>query len=149
MKKRSPRLAPRKQAKPPERKPKRTYRVKNWATYDKALVQRGAVMRWISQEGRDSWLYSGKRGRGAPFVYSDAAIQVMLVLRAVYHLTNRGVEGFVRLLFRGLGFSLPVPDHSTLSRRGKTLSVRIDKRGQGPLHMVIDSSGLKVYGEWE
>ena len=73
----------------------------------------------------------------------------MLIVREVYHLTNRGAEGFVRSMFRMLEIGLEVPDHSTLSRRGKTMHVRLPKWSKGPLHLVFDSSGLKVFGEGE
>ncbi len=70
-------------------------------------------------------------------------------MREVFHLTNRAAEGFMCSLFRLVQVDLPVPDHTTLSRRGKTLKVRLPKRAQGALHIVIDSTGLKVYGEGE
>jgi len=147
----------RKQAQPQQQKRqkrrkkarKTPYRVKNWPEYDRALVQRGAVTLWISDDAIEGWLYSGPAHRGAPFVYSDAAIETVLTLREVYHLPNRGAEGFLRSLFQKFGVPLPVPDHTTLSRRGRTVSVRLPKQAQGPLHLVLDSSGLKVYGEGE
>ena len=128
---------------------KTPYRVKNWPEYDRALVQRGAVTLWITDDAIEGWLYNGPAHRGAPFVYSDAAIEMVLTLREVYHLTNRGAEGFLRSLFQKFGVPLPVPDHTTLSRRGRTVSVRLPKQAQVPLHLVLDSSGLKVYGEGE
>ncbi|MFN4320400.1 MAG: IS5 family transposase, partial [Aquificaceae bacterium] len=70
-------------------------------------------------------------------------------LREVYHLTNRGAEGLVRSILEIMKLSLPVPDHTTLSRRGRKLKVNIPKKAKGPLHLVVDSSGLKVYGEGE
>jgi len=73
----------------------------------------------------------------------------MLTIKEVFHLTNRGVEGFVRSLFAMLNLPLPVPDHSTLSKRGKTLKVRLPKKSSGSLNLVLDSTGLKVYGEGE
>ena len=73
----------------------------------------------------------------------------MLTIKEVFHLTNRGVEGFVRSLFMILQVDLPVPDHSTLSKRGKTLKVKLLKKASGRLNLVLDSTGLKVYGEGE
>ncbi len=132
------------------KKQKKTpYRVRNWPEYDRALVQRGSVILWVSDDAIAGWLYDGPTHRGAPFVYSDTAIETVLTLREVYHLPNRGAEGFVRSLFQKIGIPLPVPDHTTLSRRGRTVRVRLPKKAQGPLHVVLDSSGLKIYGEGE
>lgn len=133
-----------------KKQPRKTrYRVRNWPEYDRALVQRGSVTLWISDEAIAGWLYEGPSHRGAPFFYSDTAIETVLTLREVFHLPHRGAEGFVRSLFQKMGIPLPVPDHTTLSRRGRKMDVRLPKRAPGPLHLVLDSSGLKVYGEGE
>lgn len=128
---------------------KALYRVKNWSKYDKALVQRGSVTFWISDDFEKKWLYVGKKQRGNQFDYSDQAILIMLTIKEIYHLTNRGVEGFVRSLFRMLKINLPVPDHSTLSKRGKDLRVNLPKKTSQSLNIVMDSTGLKIYGEGE
>jgi hypothetical protein len=73
----------------------------------------------------------------------------MLTIKEVFHLTNRGVEGFVGSLFGMMNISLPVPDHTTLSKRGKTLKVKLSKKAKGSLNVVFDSTGLKIYGEGE
>ena len=67
----------------------------------------------------------------------------------MFHLTNRGVEGFVRSLFEMMKIGLPVPDHSTLSKRGKTLKVKLPKKTNGSINLVLDSTGMKIYGEGE
>jgi len=128
---------------------KALYRVKNWSKYDKALVQRGSITFWISDDFEEKWLYVGKKQRGNQFDYSDQAILIMLTIKEIYHLTNRGVEGFVRSLFRMLKINLPVPDHSTLSKRGKDLRVNLPKKTSQSLNIVMDSTGLKIYGEGE
>jgi hypothetical protein len=125
------------------------YRVKNWSEYDKALVQRGSITFWMSDDFEKQWLYVGKKQRGSQFDYSDQAILIMLTIKEVYHLTHRGVEGFVRSLFRMLKINLPVPDHSTLSKRGKDLKVNLPKKTSQSLNIVMDSTGLKIYGEGE
>ena len=79
---------------------KTLYRVKNWAEYDRALVQRGSITFWLSDDFEKAWLYTGEKQRGSQFEYSDKAIEIMLTLKEVFHLTNRGVEGFVRSLFQ-------------------------------------------------
>ena len=73
----------------------------------------------------------------------------MLTIKEVFHLTNRSVEGFVRSVFAMLNIHLPVPDHSTLSKRAKTLKVRLPKKTNGSINLVLDSMGLKIYGERE
>jgi IS5 family transposase len=128
---------------------KELYRVKNWSEYEKALVQRGSITFWLSDDIKQTWLYVGEKQRGSQFDYSDKAVEIMLTLKEVFHLTNRGVEGFVRSLFQMMKIDLPVPDHSTLSRRGKTLKVKLSKQASGSLNLVLDSTGLKIYGEGE
>jgi hypothetical protein len=137
-----------KQKRTPSR-PKTLYRVKNWSEYDKALVQRGSITFWLSDDLEKVWLYSGEKQRGSQFDYSDKAIEIMLTIKEVFHLTNRGVEGFVRSLFGMMNISLPVPDHTTLSKRGKTLQVKLPRKASGGMNLVLDSTGLKIYGEGE
>ena len=137
-----------KQSKPSSR-PKPLYRVKNWSEYEKALVKRGSITFWLSDDFEQVWLYAGEKQRGSQFEYSEKAIEIMLTLKEVFHLTNRGAEGFVRSLFELLNIGLPVPDHSTLSKRAKTLNVRLPKKTNGSMNLVLDSTGLKIYGEGE
>ena len=129
-------------------RPKRVYHIKNWSEYDRALVQqRGAVTVWLSDDFEKNWRYAGEKQRGSPFDYSAQAIPILLTIKNVFHLTNRATEGFVRSLFAMLGVCLPVPDHTTLSRRGKDLEVVLPKKVGGRSDIVMDSTGLKIYGE--
>jgi len=130
-------------------RPKTLYRVKNWSEYDKALVQRGSITFWMSDGFEKTWMYTGEKQRGSQFDYTDQAILIMLTVKEVFHLTNRGVEGFVRSLFQMMSIHLPVPDHSTLSKRGKDLKVKLPKKASQSLNIVMDSTGLKIYGEGE
>ena len=130
-------------------RPKALYRVKNWSEYDRALVQRGSITFWMSEDIEEQWVHAGKKQRGSQFDYSDQAILIMLTVKEVFHLTNRGVEGFVRSLFWMMKIDLRVPDHSTLSRRGKDLKVKLPKKANQSLNIVMDSTGLKIYGEGE
>ncbi len=125
------------------------YHIRNWSAYDRALVQRGSLTIWISEEALTTWAYQGPRQRGAQFDYSDQAIEAVLTLKEVFHLSNREAEGLVRSVFALMQVALAVPDHSTLSRRGRTVQIRLPRRAHGPLRVVMDSSGLKVYGEGE
>jgi hypothetical protein len=130
-------------------RPKTLYRVKNWPEYDKALVQRGSITFWISADFERTWMHTGAKQRGSQFDYSDPAILVMLTVKEVFHLTNRGVEGFLRSIFQMMRINLPVPDHTTLSKRGKDVKVNLPKKANQQLNIVMDSTGLKIYGEGE
>ena len=130
-------------------RPKPLYRVKNWSDYDKALVQRGSITFWLSDDFEKNWRHTGEKQRGSQFDYSDQAILVMLTVKEVFHLTNRQSEGFMRSLFALTKINLPVPDHSTLSKRGKDVKVNLLKKSSQSLNIVMDSTGLKIYGEGE
>ena len=130
-------------------RPKTVYRIKNWSEYDKVLVQRGSLTFWLSDDFEKTWRYVGEKQRGSQFEYSDQAILLMLTVKEVFHLTNRGVEGFIRSVFQLLNVDLPVPDHSTLSKRGKSVKVNLPKKPAQRLNIVMDSTGLKIYGEGE
>ena len=127
------------------------YRVTNWPEYDRALVQRGSLTIWFDEEFlRERWRPAPTGKRGAPFQYSDAAIQALLTLKAVFDLPYRMVEGLAGSIVQLMGVALSIPDHTLMSRRAKTLPVVIPRRlRSGPIHVVVDSTGLKVYGEGE
>ena len=128
---------------------KSLYRVKNWSDYEKALVRRGSITFWLSDDFEKNWRHTGEKQRGSQFDYSDQAILVMLTVKEIFHLTNRQTEGFMRSLFVLMEVNLPVPDHSTLSKRGKVLKVKSPKKASQSLNIVMDSTGLKIYGEGE
>ena len=128
---------------------KTVYRVRNWAAYNKALVRRYDITLWMEEATCQAWQYDGPRQQGGQFVFSDVAIECMGTLREVYHLPLRGAEGLLRSLFKLMDVKLPVPSYSTLSRRGQSVAIHLPKKTQGPLDLVVDSSGLKVYGEGE
>jgi hypothetical protein len=129
--------------------PKSVYRIRNWKQYNEALVRRGSLTLWVAQDTLRAWRYQGPARRGAQFEYSDLAIEGLLTLRSVYHLTLRATEGFARSLFELMAVDLAVPDYTTLCRRAATARITLPKRATGPLHLVLDSTGLKVYGEGE
>lgn len=128
---------------------KTVYHVRNWSKYDQALVDRYSLTIWISEDMQKSWKYTGPKQQGAQFTYADEAIEAMLILKEVFHLGNRGVEGFVRSIFKIMRIDLPVPDHTTLSTRGKALKVELPLQVKGQVTLVMDSTGLKIYGEGE
>lgn len=112
-------------------------------------MQRGSITFWLSEDVAQTWYHVGKKQRGAQFDYSDHAIRLMLTVKEVFHLTNRQVEGFMRSVFQLLHLALAVPDHSTLSKRSKRLHIPLPKKAHGRLNIVMDSTGLKIYGEGE
>ena len=128
---------------------KTVYRVRNWAAYNQALVQRYDLTIWVEETTCQAWPYTGPRQQGGQFVFSDVAIECMGTLRELYHLPLRGAEGLLRSVFRLMGVKLQVPSYSTLSRRGQTVAIHLPKKAAGALDLVMDSSGLKVYGEGE
>jgi transposase len=127
------------------------YRIRNWSAYDAALKQRGSLTFWIDDEVLKGWLNTEKTGkRGASWMYSDLAIATMSTMGSVMHLRGRQTEGFMTSLFQLMKVDLPVPDHSTVSRRLGKLSIVLPVvEGTGPRHVVVDSTGVKVYGEGE
>lgn len=139
--------------KPAKRRPQKTvYRVSNWAEYNNSLVQRGSITVWIDDEVLASWrpVPEGRRKRGGQPKYSDRAIECLLSLKAVFHLPYRQTEGFGKSLMALLGVNVPVPDYTTLCIRSADLKVALSpSQVQGAKHIVVDSTGLKVYGEGE
>lgn len=128
------------------------YRLRNWREYNAALVQRGSLTLWCDEAAVAGWGARGPTGRrGRPRTYSDLAITCMLTLQEVYHLPLRAAVGLVQSLLALLGHgALPVAHPATLSRRRRTLDVPLPRRAlDGPLHLVIDTTGLKLYGEGE
>jgi hypothetical protein len=131
--------------------PKAQYRIRNWSAYNAALKQRGSLTVWVDEEVLSGWSNTEKSGkRGASRTYSDLAIATMSTMGSVMHLRGRQTEGFMTSLFQLMGVDLPVPDHSTVSRRLGKLSLTLPVvEGAGPRHVVVDSTGVKVYGEGE
>jgi hypothetical protein len=129
---------------------KQIYRIANWPAYNTGLKARGRLGFWIAPEVLTGWYYDGPRQRGGAYQYSDRAIETGLILRLVYHLPWRQTEGFLDSILTYMGVSLVVPDYTTLARRSACLTSGLETTvGLHPLHVVVDSTGLKVYGEGE
>jgi IS5 family transposase len=134
-----------------KKKTKRTYRLRNWSQYNKALVQRGSLTIWISEDVLSAWHNTTRTGkRGKPATYTDTAILCMATLEEVYRLPLRATQGLTHSVIKLLGVELSVPDYTTLCRRRRSLEVELPRRKKSePLHLVVDSTGVKVYGEGE
>src|SRR3712207_7111 len=132
--------------------PKQKHRVTNWAEYDAGLRARGSLTVWFTPEAVAAWQAEPRTTRGGQPSYSDLAIATALTLRAVFRLALRQTEGLIGSVVQLLGLNLPVPDHSTLSRRAETLEVPRPASGPSgePVHLLVDSTGLKLCGpgEW-
>src|ERR1700744_4143443 len=130
--------------------PKQKRRVTNWAAYDASLRQRGSLTLWFSGEAIAGWRAEARTTRGGQAWYSPLAILTALTLRAVFRLALRQTEGLIGSIIRLLGLNLAVPDHSTLSRRAETLVVVRPQSNATPMHLLVDSTGLKLSGagEW-
>jgi transposase len=130
-------------------RPKR--RVTNWAVYNEALRQRGSLTVWFTDEAIAAWKAAPRTTPGGQPHYSDLAITTALTLRAVFHLALRQTEGLIGSILQLLGLDLSVPDYSTLSRRAQSLELPAQPRTTGgAIHLLVDSSGLKLGGpgEW-
>ena len=137
------------------------YHLRNWKEYNSALKARGSLTLWMDESAISNWIKKPRPGEkrrpGAQTVYSDLAIKCLLTVKAVFHLPLRATEGFARSLIEIMRLSgklsetLRTPHYSTLSRRAKKLHVGlgVHHNSKEPLHLVVDSTGLKLYGDGE
>src|SRR4051794_8781734 len=137
--------------------PRQRHKVANWREYDASLRQRGSLTVWFTDEAVAAWAAGPRTTPGGQPWYSALAILTALTLRAVFRLALRQTEGLIGSVIDLLGLALRVPDHTTLSRRAATLEVPRPRSGSagagadsGPVHLLVDSTGLKLCGagEW-
>jgi len=133
-----------------EKEKKDSYRVTNWSSYNKSLIGRGDITIWIEEEALANWYYEGPDQQGAQYVYSDQCIECLLQLKAVFRLPYRQLEGFASSILKLMCFNISMPSYTQICRRAKGLTIDIAApKSQVPMFLVIDSTGLKVYGEGE
>jgi len=126
------------------------YHIRNWPEYNKALVNRGSLTIWFSNESIEKWNAQPCSNRGRPRVYSDEAILCALMIKAVYKFPFRALRGFMLSMIGLLGLCLKVPCYTRICRRAAELGQEIKRFGSKRItDIVFDSSGLKVYGEGE
>jgi hypothetical protein len=125
------------------------YKVTNWSSYNAGLKQRGSLTLWVESEIASNWRQESENKRGGQKIYSALAIETCLILRKVYHLPLRQTEGFIKSIFHLMGIVLPVPNYTTLCRRSSNLRVNLCATNCSATDIVVDSTGLKVYGEGE
>ncbi len=138
--------------------PRQRHKVTNWPAYDASLRQRGSLTVWFTDEAIAAWTAEPRTTRGGQAWYSPLAILTALTIRAVFRLAYRQAEGLIGSVIGLLGLSLGVPDHTTLSRRAATLDVPRPRSGSTgsdasadskPMHLLVDSTGLKLCGKGE
>jgi len=132
-------------------KAKSSYKVHNWRNYTESLVERGSITFWFSDDAIAQWEHANDEPKvGHPFVYSDRAIESLLVLRELFRLPYRQTEGLGRSLVQLMQINVAIPDFTSLAKRAASLEIALDVAShQGPIQVVVDSTGLKVFGEGE
>jgi Transposase DDE domain len=127
------------------------YRVSNWRDYNQSLIERGNIELWFNDSVLAQWTGPAATGRrGRPRIYSDLAMQCLFALRLLYQLPLRATQGLFISLLRLLDCPLTVPNYSTLCRRQARLTPGLAATAaKGARHVLIDSTGLKVFGEGE
>jgi len=136
-----------------QNKPKDGYKITNWSAYNSGLKQRGSLTLWIDEEVAQSWYHQGPAKRGGQLKYSAGCIVMLLSLKVTFRLAFRQLEGFTESIFALAGVDLEVPSYTQICRRQEGLKVPLQVRKAlqegGAIHLVVDSSGLKIYGECE
>ncbi len=135
---------------------KKSYSIKNWREYNESLVRRGDITFWFDEAVVTTWKVDAwehendEKKNGRPFTYSDVAIETLLTIRELFRLPYRQTEGLGRALVKLMDAEVAIPHHTSLQKRAAKLGVNISVADvQGPIDVVVDSTGLKVYGEGE
>jgi hypothetical protein len=124
--------------------PKMSFKVQNWPEYEAGLRRRGSLTLWIEDVAPDNWQSCGPGGQAR---YTDAAIQTSLMVRTAFKLPLRQAEGLMESVLTLMDLTISAPDHTTVSRRAVTLpTIQRAPVPHGPLHELIDSTGLQVHG---
>ena len=131
---------------------KDTYRTRNWKDYNRSLVNRGSITFWFSEDAIAKWHSVERTGKpGRPETYSDDAMRCGLMIKAVFRIALRALQGFIESLIKILGLEIACPHYSAFSRRAKDLQIplrKLLKPGEN-LNVIFDSTGVKVFGEGE
>jgi hypothetical protein len=130
---------------------KMNFGVTNWPEYEAGLRRRGSLTLWLTPDALSGWQAPRRKTRGGQHRYSDLAIETTLTLALVFGLRLRQAEGLLESVLQLMGLALAVPDHTTLSRRARTWQSPGTWHDRqippgAPLHVLVDSTGLQVYG---
>ena len=130
---------------------KKSYKVTNWSKYNESLVNRGSITFWFDSEVLAHWEHDNAGAKvGRPFTYSDRAIEVLLVLRELFQLPYRQTEGLARSLMQLMQVQVAIPDFTSLAKRAAKLEIDLNVSARrGPIDVIVDSTGLKVFGDGE
>lgn len=132
---------------------KQKFKITNWSTYNKALRQRGSLTVWLDESAIATWADSAQpEGRNRPLHYTDMVITTVLMMKRVFNLSLRDLQGFVDSIFKLMALPLRCPDYSLVSKQAKSVGISIKTPTRGEIsHLVIDATGLKVFdeGEWK
>ena len=130
---------------------KGSYKITNWSKYNESLVNRGSITFWFDEEMLAHWQHDNAEVKvGRPFTYSDRCIETLLVLRELFQLPYRQTQGLARSLLGLMKVDVPLPDFTSLAKRAAKLNIDLGVvRRSGSLHIVVDSTGLKVFGDGE
>ncbi|MCA9457955.1 MAG: IS5 family transposase [Nitrospira sp.] len=136
-------------AKSTEKAPKDQYKIVNWSSYNESLKNRGSLTLWIAEDCQEWWYDDGPVQRGGQYEYSDRCIECLIMLKVVFKLAYRQTQGFAESVLALLGLDLITPSYSQINRRARDLGIQMDVPANGSIHLVADSTGLKVFGEGE
>lgn len=129
---------------------KQGYKITNWSAYNKSLINRGSLTVWVSDDIGSWWYDDGPAQAGGQYIYSDRCIECLLTLKVVFHLGYRQLQGFTESLLELLQVDIQCPSYTQINRRASDLEVNImAPKSSGKLYIVVDSTGLKIYGEGE
>ena len=143
-------MAPKKDFTPSKKKDK--YHTRNWKEYNRALVNRGSITFWFSENSIANWYSTERTGKpGRPDIYSASAIRCGLMIKTVFRTALRALQGFINSLIEMLGLDIACPDYSVFSRRANDFRIRLREllKPEEKLNAVFDSTGFKVFGESE
>ncbi len=130
--------------------PKPRYKTTNWKLYNKALINRGSLTFWIDEEAIAKWKQNKQGKRGRPRRFSDLAITTALMVKRVFSMPLRALQGFLDSVFKLANIPLVCPHYTCISRRAKEVEVSFKTKTRGAIqHLAIDATCLKVYGEGE
>jgi hypothetical protein len=130
---------------------KARFSVRSWREYNDSLVSRGSITFWFSDEALANWYHENSRSkRGRPFTYSDSTIETFLTIRELLRLPYRQTEGFVRSILTLVAEGLSAPDFTSAAKRASKLGIRLPVLPRrGHVDVVLDGTGLKVFGDGE
>jgi hypothetical protein len=120
---------------------------RNWSQYNRSLVNKGSLTIWIDSNYYEQWINLGRRGRPK---FDKSVIKIGWILKTVYRLTYRALEGFFGSILKLMKLPHKVPNYTLFCKRANEVLEELPKLSKRrPTDLVVDSSGLKVYGEGE